>query len=142
MEEAKQGDKVKIHFTGKTEQGDVFAASQQDEPLEFTLGEGVLLPGVEKAVAGMQTGEEKMVHLPAEEAFGPHHEELILYVEKNQFPDDFQPQPGMEFQVPQPDSSYAYFKVLGVEGERVKLDGNHPLAGCPLTFELALVAIV
>jgi len=136
---AKKGDKVKVHFTGKTTDGNVFASSQEREPLEFELGGGALLPGVEQAVEGMEKGEKKDVTLPPEESFGQRHEELIILVDRGQFPEDFQPTVGLEFEVPQPDGSSAYFKILEVGEEKVKLDGNHPLAGETLTFELELL---
>lgn len=138
---AKIGDKVKVHFTGKTHDGSIFASSHEREPLEFELGGGALLPGVEKAVEGMEKGEKKDVTLPPEQSFGYHHDELIIVVDRGQFPEDFQPSVGLEFEVPQPDGSAAYFKILEVNSEKVKLDGNHPLAGQTLTFELELLEI-
>ena len=138
---AKKGDKVKVHFTGKTVDGNIFATSHDHEPLEFEIGGGALLPGVEKAVEGMETGEKKDVTLPPEQSFGYRHDELIILVDRSQFPDHFQPSVGLEFEVPQPDGSAAYFKVLEVSDEKVKLDGNHPLAGQTLKFELELMEI-
>lgn len=138
---AKIGDKVKVHFTGKTTDGNVFASSHDREPLEFELGGGSLLPGVEKAVEGMERGEKKDVTLPPEQSFGQRHDELIILVDRAQFPDDFQPVAGLEFEVPQPDGSLAYFKILEVNADKVKLDGNHPLAGQTLMFELELLEI-
>ncbi len=138
---AKKGDKVKVHFTGKTVDGNVFASSTEQEPLEFELGGGALLPGVEQAVEGMEKGDKKDVTLPPEESFGERHDELVIMVERSQFPEDFQPEIGLEFEVPQPDGSSAYFKVLEVGEDKVKLDGNHPLAGQTLTFELELLEI-
>ncbi len=119
--------------------GEVFATSYGNDPLEFELGQGAMLPGVEEAVEGMATGEKKEVKLPPEVGFGHHQDELILMVERSQFPEDFTPEVGMEFQVPQPDGSVAFFKVLEVHESEVKLDANHPLAGETLIFELELL---
>lgn len=141
MMPAKKGDRVKVHFTGKTQGGDVFASSYNQEPLEFELGEGTVLPGVENAVEGMESGEKKNVTVPPEQSFGFRHDELIIMVDRSQFPEDFEPKVGLAFEVPQPDGSYAYFKVLEVGDSKVKLDGNHPLAGETLTFELELLEI-
>lgn len=138
---AKKGDKVKIHFTGKTKEGTIFASSHEREPVEFEIGRGALLPGIETAVEGMEKGERKDITLPPEQSFGQHHQELVILVERSQFPEDFQPSVGLEFEVPQPDGSYAYFKVLEVGESKVTLDGNHPLAGETLTFELELLEI-
>lgn len=139
---AKVGDTVKIHFTGKTQNGEVFASSREDEPIQFKLGEGALLPGIERAVEGMGKGQQKTVTLPPEDGFGVRQENLILHVDKNQFPQDFEPQVGMELQVPQPDGSYVFFTVLGISNGKVELDANHPLAGKVLTFEVELLDIV
>ena len=141
MDKAKSGDKVKVHFTGKTENGEVFASSQGQEPLEFQIGDGSVLPGVEKAVQGMSQGESKTITLPPPEGFGEQNDSLILTVDRSQFPEDFEPKDGMELQVPQPDGSVVFFKILKVMEEKVQLDANHPLAGKTLSFELELLEI-
>lgn len=141
MHQAKCGDIVKIHFTGKTQNGDVFASSQGDEPIKFKVGGGELLPGIEKAIEGMEQGQQKIITLAPEDGFGVRQDELILLVERSQFPPDFEPQPGMELQVPQPDGSYIFFTVLEVDKDKVRLDANHPLAGKMLTFEVQLLEI-
>lgn len=141
MAAAKRGDRVKVHFTGKTHEGDVFASSHEREPLEFEIGGGLLLAGVESAVEGMKMGDKKAVTLSPEQSFGYRHNELVIQVDRAQFPEDFEPFVGLEFEVPQPDGTAAYFKVLEVDERRVKLDGNHPLAGQTITFELELLEI-
>jgi len=138
---AKNGDKVKVHFVGKTEKGEVFATSQGHEPLEFQIGDGSVLPGLEKAIQGMEKGENKIVTLPPQDGFGEQNDSLVLTVERSQFPQDFDPQEGMEMQVPQPDGSVVFFKILKVEGDQVQLDANHPLAGSTIIFELELLEI-
>ena len=141
MAQAQNGDRVRIHFTGRTKTGEVFASSQEEDPIEFVIGQGLLLPGVEKAVEGMAKGEQKTVVLHPDDGFGERSDELIVLVEKNHFPDGFLPEEGMEFQIPQADGSIAFFKILEVLDSQVRLDGNHPLAGEALTFDLELIEI-
>lgn len=138
---AKNGDKVKVHFIGKTREGNIFASTHGQEPLEFTVGDGTILPGFDQAITGMKMGEHKVVQLPPQQGFGIRHQELILTVEKKQFPSDFNPHIGLEFQIPQPDGSLAFFKVLEVQPDTIILDANHPLAGETITFELQLLEI-
>ena len=141
MGQAKQGDRVRVHFTGKTSDGNVFASSYGQEPLEFTIGEGIMLPGIERAVTGMGVGEQKTANINPDEAYGPHRSELILEVERTEFPPHVQPEEGMQLQVPQPDGNVVILTVLEVKEKTVRLDANHPLAGQNLTFELELVDI-
>ena len=141
MGQVKSGDHVKVHFTGKMDNGDVFASSQGHEPLEFAVGDGTVLPGVDKAVNGMHLGERKTITLPPQEGFGDQMDSLILTVERSQFPEGFQMHEGMELQVPQPDGSVIFFKILQILDDKVKLDANHPLAGKELTFELELLEV-
>ena len=141
MGQVKNGDHVKVHFTGKMENGEVFASSQGHEPLEFSVGDGTVLPGVDKAVNGMNLGERKTITLPPQEGFGEQMENLILTVDRSQFPEGFELREGMELQVPQPDGTVIFFKILQIMDDKVKLDANHPLAGKALTFELELLEV-
>ncbi len=141
MSQAKQGDHVKVHFTGKMENGEIFASSQGREPLEFAVGDGTVLPGVDKAIAGMNPGDHKTVTLSPQEGFGEQTESLILTVDRSHFPEGFELHEGMELQVPQPDGSVVFFKILQILNNQVRLDANHPLAGKKLTFELDLLEV-
>jgi peptidylprolyl isomerase len=141
MEQAKSGDHVKVHFTGKMENGTIFASSQGHEPLEFAIGDGTVLPGVDRAVSGMALGESKTVTLQPQEGFGEQMETLIVTVDRSHFPEGFEPKEGMELHIPQPDGSVVFFKILQIINDKVKLDANHPLAGKVLTFELVLSEI-
>lgn len=143
MDQAKTGDHVKVHFTGKMDNGEVFATSQGYEPLEFNVGDGSVLPGVDTAVVGMAKGEHKVVTLPPSDGFGEQNDSLILVVDRSHFPEGFEPQEGMELQLPQPDGGFVFLKILQIlENEnKIKLDANHPLAGKTLTFELELLEI-
>ncbi|MDV4343324.1 peptidylprolyl isomerase [Methanoculleus sp. YWC-01] len=142
MVQAKEGDTVKVHYTGKLEDGTVFDSSEERAPLEFTIGSGQIIPGFELAVIGMEPGEAKTATIPPEEAYGPHREDMTLTVEREQFPEDISPEPGQQLQVQQPDGRAAIVTVSDVSASTVTLDANHPLAGQPLTFEIRLVDIV
>jgi peptidylprolyl isomerase len=142
MGQAKQGDHVKVHFTGKMENGEVFASSQNHEPLEFSVGDGTVLPGVDKAVEGMSLGQRKTITLNPQEGFGETAESLIMTVDRAQFPEGFELKEGMELHVPQPDGSVIFFKILQLFDDKVKLDANHPLAGKTLTFDLELLEVI
>lgn len=141
MSKAKNGDTVKVHYTGKLNDGSVFDSSENREPLEFQLGSGQLIPGFEKAVNGMTVGDSTTVTIPANEAYGDVNEELILSVEKDRLPADIQPEVGMQLQVQQPDGQPVPVVISDVTDGIVKLDANHPLAGKDLTFHIEVVEI-
>lgn len=142
MDQAKNGDKVKVHYTGKLEDGTVFDTSKDREPLEFTIGNGSVIPGFEKGIIGMETGSKKIVTIPPEDAYGQRHEELILKVEKNNFPENVTPSVGMELQLKYKDKTSLRAVITDIEEERVTLDANHPLAEKTLIFDIELVEIV
>jgi len=142
MVQAKEGDTVKVHYTGKLEDGTVFDTSGDQDPLEFTIGGGQVVPGFEQAVVGMEPGETKTATIPPEEAYGPHREDMTLTVDRSQFPEEINPEPGQQLQVQQPDGRAAIVVVSDVSGSTVTLDANHPLAGHPLTFDIQLVDLV
>jgi peptidylprolyl isomerase len=141
LSKAKNGDTVKVHYTGKLNDGSVFDSSENREPLEFQLGSGQLIPGFEKAVNGMTVGDSTTVTIPANEAYGEVNEELILSVEKDRLPADIQPEVGMQLQVQQPNGQPVPVVISDVTGSIVKLDANHPLAGKDLTFFIEVVEI-
>jgi peptidylprolyl isomerase len=141
MVQAQIGDTVKINFTGKLEDGSVFGSTTNQEPLEFKLGEGQILPGVEKGIEGMNVGESKTIKVPPEQAYGQHRKELVEEVGRDQFPKDIEPQVGQRFNVPQSNGQTAVVRVVNVSESKVTLDANHPLAGKDLTFELELLDI-
>lgn len=142
MTRAKNGDTVRVHYTGKLEDGSVFDSSEQRDPLEFTVGSGQVIPGFESAVTGMAVGESKSATLPPEEAYGPHREELMATVDKEQLPDDLDVAVGQRLQVQQPDGRRLVVSVAEIGDKTVTLDANHELAGKTLTFELKLVDVV
>src|SRR3972149_6147136 len=142
MENAKHGDIVKVHYTGTLDDGIRFDTSEGREPLQFVIGEGMLIPAFEQAVVGMNPGDSKSLHVPAEDAYGPYFDELILEVDRSQIPPYIDPEEGMQLQITQDDGSSTVVKVVKLTEERVYLDANHPLAGKDLNFDLMLVDIV
>ena len=141
MGQARTGDTVRIHYTGRLEGGEVFDSSRGRDPFEFTLGEGQVIPGFDDAVTGMAPGDEKTVVIPSERAYGPRREEMLGEVPRAQFPPDIDPQVGQQLQMQQGGQSFLV-TVAEVSEEAVRLDANHPLAGKALTFDLELVEIV
>lgn len=142
MAQVREGDTVKVHYTGKLEDGTVFDSSNEREPLEFTIGNGQIISGFEQAVIGMTPGETKTATIPPEEAYGPHREDMTLTVDREQFPEDINPEPGQQLQIQQPDGKAAIVVVSDVSTSTVTLDANHPLAGKPLTFDIRLMDVV
>lgn len=142
MTQAKSGDTVKIHYTGKLDDGTVFDSSVNREPLEFTLSSGQVIPGFDNAVLGMSPGESKTEKIPMTEAYGPYREEMVVAVNKEQLPADLEPEVGQQLQVRQPDGQMIPVYVTEVNDSTVTLDANHPLAGYDLTFDIELVEIV
>lgn len=138
MSQVKNGDTVKVHYTGTLADGTVFDSSLEREPLEFTLGEGQLIPGFEKTVLGMSAGESRTVIIPAEEAYGPYREEMVLEVPRTQLPPDMQPQVGMQLQVGEEQGEGMLVQITQVSDSNITLDANHPLAGKDLTFNIQL----
>ena len=141
MAQAKQGDLVKVRYTGTLDDGSTFDSSDGRDPLQFVIGEGMLIPAFEEAIVGMLPGDSRSVHIPADEAYGPYMDELILEVDKNQIPPYLNPEEGMQLQITQDDGSSTVVKVVKLTDEKVFLDANHPLAGRDLNFAIELVDI-
>jgi FKBP-type peptidyl-prolyl cis-trans isomerase 2 len=141
MAEAKQGDSVKVHYTGRLADGTEFDSSHDQAPLEFTVGAGEVIPGFDQAVVGMQPGESKTTTIPAGEAYGDYDDELVMEVDRDQFPPNIQPEVGQRLQLRQVEGDDFSVVVTEINDDTVTLDGNHPLAGHDLTFDIELVAI-
>ena len=142
MGKAKQGDKVKVHYKGFLEDGTVFDSSLDHDPLEFTIGNGEIIPGFEKAVIGMDVGERKTVDIPPEDAYGEYNEMARLEVPRANLPDHINPEIGMMLQLTTPQNTQVLVRVTDMDDENVVLDANHPLAGKNLKFEIELVDVV
>ena len=141
MTQAKSGDTVRIHYTGTLDDGTEFDSSRGREPLEFAVGGGQVIPGFDAAVEGMAVGESKSVTIEPDQAYGPRHEQLVQDVPRSALPDDLEASVGMQLQSQAPDGRVMTFVVAAVADESITVDGNHPLAGQPLTFDIELVAI-
>ncbi|MBF0585749.1 peptidylprolyl isomerase [Prosthecochloris sp. N3] len=142
MAEAKQGDKVKVHYTGKLGDGSVFDSSVEREPLEFTIGEGAVIPGFEQAVVGLEPGGKTETTIEADNAYGQHSQDLVTEVPRERMPQDLQVTIGQQLQVSMANGQNAIVLVTDVSDTAVTIDANHPLAGQDLTFSIELVEIV
>ena len=134
------GKTVKVHYKGTLNNGTVFDSSEGREPLEFQVGSGQVIPGFDAAVKAMETGSSKTVTIPCAEAYGDIVPELIGTVPKAQFPEEIQPEVGQTLELQSPQGNLPV-RVMEINEEGVLLDGNHPLAGQDLTFELTLVGV-
>lgn len=140
-QQAKAGDQVAVHYTGKLDSGEVFDSSAGRDPIRFELGSGQVIPGFEHAVQGMAVGETREVRIEPEDAYGQPSDELKVEVPRTQLPADIEPAVGMPLQVQTSGGEQRVVRVTDVADDTVTLDMNHPLAGRALNFELELVEI-
>lgn len=141
MSTASKGSTVKVHYTGKLTDDTVFDSSREREPLEFTVGSGQLIEGFDTAVDGMVVGESKQITIPSDKAYGPRRDEAMITVEKTQLPDEVDPQVGMQLQASNDQGQSQILTIAEVHDAEVVLDGNHPLAGKDLVFDIELLEI-
>jgi peptidylprolyl isomerase len=141
MQQAKRGDTVKIHYKGQFDDGTVFDTSEDGDPIEFTIGEGHVIPGFEDAVIGMATGEKKTEKIEADRAYGQHRPDLVFTIDRGQLPQGTNISVGDFLKIGFADGGSASVQVAEIADESVTLDANHPLAGKDLTFDLTLVSI-
>jgi FKBP-type peptidyl-prolyl cis-trans isomerase 2 len=139
---AKEGDRVKVQFIGTLEDGTIFGRTPQDEPFEFTLGAKQVLPKFEEAVMGMREGDTKTIAIPPEEAYGHYNEDLIFSAEKSKVPAHIAPEVGKKIRIQLARGHMAIVTIKKIEEDRIIFDGNDPLAGKKLTFEVELLEIV
>ncbi len=140
--QAKDGDTVQINYTGKLSDGTVFDTSVGGTPLEFKLGAAMVIPGFEKAVLGMKVGEKKTITIPVNEAYGPHQDDLVMEIPRDQLAKDLVPTVGQHLQSTSKEGQTIVVTVTKVTDTTITVDANHPLAGKDLTFELELVKIL
>ncbi len=138
MSKAEKGSNVSVHYTGKLNDGTVFDSSTDRDPLAFVVGNGDVIPGFDTAVLGMAVGESKSVVIPPEEAYGPHHEQMVMQVKLNELPEGAVEGATLQAEI---EGQTVYFNVTGIEEDTAILDGNHPLAGKELQFDIELVEI-
>jgi peptidylprolyl isomerase len=141
MQEAKHGDTVKIHYKGLLEDGTVFDTSEDGDPIEFTIGEGTVIPGFEDAVIGMSAGQKKSEKIEADRAYGQHRPDLVFTIDREQLPQGTNVAVGDFLRIGFTDGESASVQVAELNDVKITLDANHPLAGKDLTFDLTLVAI-
>lgn len=141
MAKVKEGDTVKVHYTGKDANGNVFDSSVEREPIEFTIGDGKIIPGFEQAVIGLQEGDTSTFTVEADDAYGQRRDDLLIDVEREKLPEDVSPEVGQQLQVQRQDGEAIPVVIAQVTDESVTLDANHPLAGEDLTFEVELVEV-
>ena len=141
MTQVKENNTVKVHYTGKLADGQVFDSSEGKEPLAFTLGQGSLIPGFEKGLIDMKLNEKKTINIAAEDAYGDPRQDLLVEVPKSDLPEDMTPEVGMGLVSRTPEGQEMNLLVVEVKDESVILDGNHPLAGKELIFDLEVVEI-
>ncbi len=141
MSQVKQNDKVKVHYTGKLANGEVFDSSLERDPMEFEVGKGQLIPGFENGVIDMKVNEKKTIEVPSDEAYGEPRKELVQEVPKDRLPEDIKPEVGMGLVSTTPQGQEIQLVVKEVKDEAIVVDGNHPLAGQDLTFEVEVIDI-
>ena len=141
MSTAAKGDNVKVHYTGKLDDGSVFDSSKNREPLEFKLGQAQVIPGFENAVLGLKEGESTNISIPPTEAYGEVNQKLIYEIPKEKLPQNAKPEVGMRLESVQEDGRRIPLVITSIQQETVTLDANHPLAGKQLHFEIELVEV-
>ena len=142
MQQVKSGDKVKVHYHGKLQNGETFDSSQGRDPLEFTVGGGQVIKGFDQGVMGMQVGDKRTVEIEVTDAYGEKNEEMVIEFPKTQFPRDMKPEVGMQLMMNNGEGQSFHVLVKEVKEESVLLDANHPLDGENLIFDIELVEIV
>jgi peptidylprolyl isomerase len=141
MTQVKSGDTVRVHYTGTLTDGQTFDSSEGKDPLEFTVGSGQIIPGLDSAVEGMAVGDKKTVEVPVDQAYGQPDPNAQQAVPRTDIPEDIPLDLGTQLQVQTPQGQVMPVTVVEVTDEQVVLDANHPLAGKDLTFAIEVVEI-
>lgn len=141
MAQVKNGDKVKVHYTGKLTSGELFDSSAGREPLEFTVGGGQMIKGFDAAMPGMSVGEKKTINIPAADAYGEKDPAAVIQFPKENVPADMKLEKGMQLTLSDPDGNPFPVVVAEIKEDIIVLDANHFLAGEELVFDIELVSI-
>lgn len=141
MSKVKNENKVKVHYTGTLEDGTVFDSSREREPIEFTVGGGEMIKGFDEAVVGMEVGETKNFTIEADDAYGQRRDEMVFKVDRSQLPEGMEPQVGQHLQTEAEGGQPVILEIVEVEDAQVTLDGNHPLAGKDLNFDIEVMEV-
>ena len=139
---AAKGDIVTVQYTGKLSNGEIFDASPDDRPLQFVIGKKEVIPGFESAVTGMVMGEKRTVTMPAADAYGQKLPEQVEEIDRERLPEKLNPRVGDRLEITGHDNSRRIVEVIAVSDQTLTLDGNHPLAGQDLTFDIAMLEVV
>lgn len=142
MANAKKGDTVRVHYTGTLDDGNIFDSSIKREPLQFTVGGGRVIAGFDQAVLGMAIGESRTTRIPAENAYGPHRKEMVITMDPGDYPSHLVPELGHHLHVKLPNGRGVVATVTHIDDSGITLDGNHPMAGKDLNFEIQLIEIL
>lgn len=142
MLQVTKGDLVQVHYTGKLSDGEEFDSSRGEAPLKVEIGAGQLIQGFEDGLMGMSIGESKTVIIPPDQAYGLRHEEMVRAVTLDQLPDGLEVQEGMVLESSDQQGHRVELRVTEIDGDKVVLDMNHPLAGETLTFDIEVVEII
>ena len=142
MLQVTKGDLVQVHYTGKLSDGEEFDSSRDEDPLKVEIGAGQLIQGFEDGLMGMSIGESKTVIIPPDQAYGLRHEEMVRAVTLDQLPDGLEVQEGMVLESTDQQGHRVELRVTQIDGDKVVLDMNHPLAGETLTFDIKVVEII
>jgi FKBP-type peptidyl-prolyl cis-trans isomerase 2 len=141
MSKAKDGDTVKVHYTGKLQNGEVFDTSREQEPFEFKIGDQTVIPGFERGIVGMGVGDTKTIEISPEDAYGEKKDELVVEVQRSELPEDITPSVGQRLQIRQQEGNPIIVTITQMSEDNVTLDANHPLAGYTLFFDVELLEI-
>src|SRR5262245_44614668 len=124
MKEAQNGNRVKVHYHGRLEDGTTFDSSEGRSPLEFEVGAGQMIKGFDDGVLGMKEGDKKTIHIPVHQAYGEKSNEMILEFPREQFPPDMTPEVGMQLNLRGQDGRNFPVVIAEVKTDVVVLDGN------------------
>lgn len=141
MKQVKDGDVVKVHYTGKLASGEQFDSSEGREPLEFTVGAGQMIKGFDAALPGMNIGDKKTITISPEEGYGERSDEAVIPFPKENIPEDMKLEPGMTLTLSNQQGQPVPVVVKEIKEDVVLLDANHFLAGENLVFDIELVEI-
>jgi len=139
MAKAELGHKVRVHYSGRLEDGTEFDSSTDEVPIELTIGEGSSLPGFENALIGMSPGETKTIRLPSNDAHGPHSPDLVRTVDRSQVPGAGELTVGARISATLVGGHRAFMRIVDVSDDNVTVDLNHPLAGKDLIYEISMI---
>lgn len=142
MAVVKEGDKVRVHYRGKLDDGSEFESSYESDPLEFEVGSSDIIPGFNQALVGMEPGEKKTIKIPMDKAYGPYRDNFVFEVERQAFPAGTNPETGQVFEMRNEEDRAVHVTIKEVKEDKVVIDANHRLAGNDLTFEIELKDII